>query len=183
MIRPTPTRGLAFCARAGRGGALPALLFAFLAAAASAAQSLPASAQDALPTRAPPGTALLVNGPDPASGLPFFGPNAIPSLRGSYLLDADRVELWFTRDLLYFDSSWKGDNSWSTRGLKALTRPGNGGAAVLALSAANWTLFFTPPSPPASTRRFVQAFIDRFTFFLDHAATDAELSFPASVAY
>jgi len=57
------------------------------------------------------------------------------------------------------------------------------GRLDLALRYANWSLIFDLPSADPPLRRFVAAFIDRFTFFLDNAHSDAELSFPATVAY
>ena len=128
--------------------------------------------------------ALLFRGPDKALGLPFFSPNAIPVLRGSYLLGTDELRVWFTREPLVFGDAWAVDSSWMIKaGGRALTMKAAEGLLDLALPAAGWTVIFELPSAEPAVRRFVAAFVDRFTFFLDNAHSDAELSFPATVTY
>ena len=150
---------------------------------AQAPQTLPA-APTALPTQAPSGMALLIRGPDKALGLPFFSPNAIPILRGSYLLSSDEVNIWFTREPLVFGGTWSADRSWTTKaGERSMTMKTPDGRLDLALSNVGWTVILELPSSDATVHRFVAAFVDRFTFFLDNAHDDAELSFPATVAH
>ena len=150
---------------------------------AQAAQPLP-TAPTALPTVAPAGMALLIRGPDRALGLPFFSPNAIPVLRGRYLLGSDEVKVWFTREPLVFDRAWAADPSWTAKaGERAMTMKAPDGRLDLALSNPGWTVIFELPSSDATVRRFVAAFVDRFTFFLDNAHGDADLSFPATVVH
>ncbi len=148
-----------------------------------AAQAL-SSAPTALPTLAPPGTALLISGPDKILGLPFFSPNSIPTIRGKYLIGADWLRVWFTREPLVFGAAWIADDSWAgISGFKALTMGTAGGALDLAMRNAGWTLILELPSADPAIRRFVSAFMKRFTFFLENSGSDADLSFPATVAY
>ena len=147
------------------------------------AQAL-ATAPTALPVEAPAGLAILIRGPDRLQGLPFFTPNAIPSLRGSYLLGKDELPFWFTREALVFGGAWVDDASWVTKaGGRPLTSRTAGGRIDLALRYPGWSIILELPSADPAIHRFVGAFIDRFTFFLDNAKSDAELSFPATLAY
>ncbi|MEI6877205.1 MAG: hypothetical protein WCL50_18995, partial [Spirochaetota bacterium] len=50
---------------------------------------VPSARPGAFPLAAPEGRALLATGPLPIRGLPFFSPNAIHGLSGSYLVGSD----------------------------------------------------------------------------------------------
>jgi len=168
----------------GRAGVLVALFVCGLLAGGwrLGAQALPPLPATSLPTSAPQGTALLVRGPDRVRGIPFFSPNAIPALRGSYLIGTETVDLWFTRDPLVFGPDWSPAASWAT-GSKGFAADGGAGVLDLALPSPTWTVIFRLPSSGATMHRFVAAFVERFGFFLDNARLDADISFPATVSY
>ncbi|HUX42387.1 MAG TPA: hypothetical protein VMV83_14560 [Rectinemataceae bacterium] len=174
---------------AWRGGRIGDLLrtLLFLGLSFCAVQLAPqtlALAPTALPTTAPSGTAILISGPDRVLGLPFFSPNSIPALRGTYLIGVDRLPVWFTREALFFGTEWGADDTWAPgSGLRALTQKAAEGRVDLALRKAGWSVIFELPSTDPALRRFVRAFMDRFGFFLENAGSDSALSFPATVAY
>ncbi|HUX37386.1 MAG TPA: hypothetical protein VMV44_05735 [Rectinemataceae bacterium] len=151
-----------------------------------AAEGLPPaqSSADSFAVAAPPGTAVLEEGPDRVRGLPFFAPNAIPALWGRYVLGNTDVVIWYTREILVFGKDWSPDPAWiAGKAYQALKTPGAGEGLDLALRMSGWTLIFELPSSDPASRRFVAAFVDRFGFFLSNARSEADLSFPATVAY
>jgi hypothetical protein len=131
---------------------------------------------------------LLVRGADAVRGLPFFSPNAIAALSGSYALSAAAparalVGVWYTREPLVLGAAWKRADIGGVSGY-ALAR---GSGSALLVRNARYALFFEPPSGTGSDdpalRAFIKAFDRKFLAFFDNAATDAELSFPAYVDY
>ncbi len=143
-----------------------------------------AAAAAAFAVAAPPGTAVLVEGPDRIRGLPFFAPNAIPALRGRYLLGSLPVLVWYTREILVFGKDWSPDPAWlAGKAYQALKTSSAGEGFDLALRMQGWTLILKLPSADPVSRRFVAAFVDRFAFFQANAPSETELSFPATVSY
>jgi hypothetical protein len=134
------------------------------------------------PTAAEPGKALLATGPAAIKGLPFFSPNAIPSLSGAYLVGAETLPVWYTREGLQFGGQWKERPSFALGGGRAWTLAANE-RFVVAWKQRRFSLIVSFPSERAFDLRFSAALLTRFTFFFENAATDAELSFPAVVQY
>jgi len=191
--------------RAAARGALPApfLLLAFLAASGLAVQAAAqaagggtsaAAAGGAFPGGAatggaaaarpelPPGRALLLRGPEPRKGLPFFSPNAIPALVGEYEVSTALVRVWSSRSPLSFGKSWESIPIKLPASLRALRLARDGGP-VIALAGPDYSLFFELPADTPAFRSFLAAFERRFAFFFEGAPTDAELSFPAYLDY
>jgi hypothetical protein len=163
---------------------------ALLALAGGAAQGK--AAQDSAAQGAQ--RVILISGPSPVKGLPFFPANALAALCGSYgpiagaeLKGASAPDgellVWYTREALVLGNSWKRTGIGGPTAF-ALARPQG---SVLVLVGPHYYLFFEPPAGSASGdlswRAFVQAFDRKFQAFLEKAATDAELSFPAYVDY
>jgi hypothetical protein len=135
---------------------------------------------------AEPSRAILLRGADPVKGLPFFAPNAIAALTGAYSLgkaQAPVVALWFSRESLVYDSSWKrlDPREGGPYAEAAYSLP-RGPGSVLALKSEGYTLFFELPGDPREAA-FTRAFSRKFPVFFRYAASDAELSFPAYVDY
>jgi hypothetical protein len=155
--------------------------------AAGQAQSPGSPPSGALPTSAPPGRALLVSGPTPVRGLPFFSPNGIPGLSGSYLVGADTVPLWYSREALVFDSAWRDTPALAPAGARAFVLSAEGSPFAERFTVAwkmrKFSVILSLHADEAAGRRFALAFLTRFAFFFDNAVTDAELSFPATVDY
>jgi hypothetical protein len=153
-------------------------------------QALPAvQAQDqasALPgpegKEASASPARLLRGPEAVHGLPFFGPNALPALRGEYGLGRTVLKVWSCRERLVFGSSWKPVEADSRPGLRAWRQDGERGP-VLALVSAGYALFFELPEEGQAFHRFALAMESRFQVFFENAGSDAELSFPAFVVF
>jgi len=182
--------------RAAARGALPApfILLAFLAASGLAVQAaaqaagsgtsaaaVPGGAAAARP-ELPPGRALLLRGPEPRKGLPFFSPNAIPALVGEYEVSTALVRVWSSRSPLSFGKSWESIPIKLPASLRALRLARDGGP-VIALAGPGYSLFFELPEDTPAFRSFLAAFERRFAFFFEGAPTDAELSFPAYLDY
>jgi len=182
--------------RAAARGALPApfILLAFLAASGLAVQAaaqaagsgtsaaaVPGGAAAARP-ELPPGRALLLRGPEPRKGLPFFSPNAIPALVGEYEVSKSLVRVWSSRSPLSFGKSWESIPIKLPASLRALRLARDGGP-VIALAGPDYSLFFELPADTPAFRSFLAAFERRFAFFFEGAPTDAELSFPAYLDY
>jgi hypothetical protein len=146
---------------------------------------------------AAPGRAVLLRGADAVKGLPFFAPNAIPSLAGLYALDAAgsladasgsgaaaaRVTVWYSREGIVFASDWKRldprAGGYYAESAYSLER---GEGTVLALKSEGYALFFELSGDPREAA-FAKAFSSKFAVFFRNAASDAELSFPAYVDY
>lgn len=141
-------------------------------------------APESLPTAAPKGRALLLSGPEPRKGLPFFPPNVIPALYGEYLVDTGRIPVFSTREPLALSGSWHAvlGPGWPATGIRAYRLAREGGV-VLLLRTAKYSLFLLLPPDLEAYRAFSLALERRFSFFFDNAADDAELSFPASVDF
>ncbi len=183
--------------RAAARGALPApfLLLAFLAASGLAVQAAAQAAGGGAITggaarggaaaarpELPPGRALLLRGPEPRKGLPFFSPNAIPALVGEYEVSKSLVRVWSSRSPLSFGKSWESIPIKLPASLRALRLARDGGP-VIALAGPDYSLFFELPADTPAFRSFLAAFERRFAFFFEGAPTDAELSFPAYLDY
>jgi hypothetical protein len=164
--------------------------FAALSAALALCLAVPIAAAPAASAR----RALLVSGADAVKGLPFFQPNAIAALTGAYALasvpsgastlGAERVGLWYTREAIVLDASWKRVDL-DGRTAYSLSR---GAGSVLCYKEGRFSLFFelgpaAAPGVEAERRAFIKAFLKKFLAFFDNAASDAELSFPAYVDY
>jgi hypothetical protein len=122
--------------------------------------------------------AILVRGSIPITGIPYFPPNALPALEGEYRFRSATVQVFFTREILYFPVEW--------------TKARYGEASVYELKAGERVVAaYRDPSgfylildfPPNADwiSRFFTAFRSRFEFFRQSAKTDADLSFPAVV--
>jgi len=138
-------------ARASRSTLVAALAaLAILACASAAAQpSKPGSGA----------RALLSRGAEPVRGLPFFSPNAIPSLRAEYILfaagslpsdaaqaiDPSRgealVRVWCTRERLVLGPVWAAISLGAARALSLERAEG----PALALVGGRYTLIFESP--------------------------------------
>jgi hypothetical protein len=143
--------------------------------------------------------AILESGADAVKGLPFFSPNAIPTLTGAYELEqasqnassglapnAPTLRLWYTRETVVLGSDWKSFELGEGRAYILSV----GGKEVLALRADRYTLFFEPDTATGAarlgdekTKAFIRAFSRKFLSFFENAASEAELSFPAYVDY
>jgi hypothetical protein len=153
------------------------LLSLALGALCASAQSLPSARR-----------AMLIRGPDRAKGLPFFQPNAIAALAGSYSLDgssatpaASAASVWFTREYLVLGPSWKRSDM---AGLAAYVQALPASQAVALKLSDYYLLFELPGSLPASLRSaFIEAFERKFLVFYQNAGSEAEISFPAFVDY
>jgi hypothetical protein len=162
--------------------AVVALGLGLLALGETAAEG--AAAADPGPPRvAPAGRALLSSGPDLLHGLPFFGPNAIAGLGGEYLVGAEAIPLWFTRVTLSYGGAWKEGGGFPVVAGAREYSLTTSGRSVIAWKYARYSLIISFPSETAELRRFASALLLRFAFFFENAATDAELSFPATVEY
>jgi hypothetical protein len=168
-----------------RALALVASALACLAIAAGTAGAQAAAAPAAR-------RALLVRGAVPARGLPFFPPNAISCLSGAYSLASDpgklpggekarEVGVWYTREALVLTAAWKKAPAFGA-GAMSLARDR---ALVLVLKDPRYYLLFDFPQAldEATMGAFALAFGRKFQAFLENAATEAELSFPAFVDY
>ncbi|HOX48185.1 MAG TPA: hypothetical protein PLG14_03285, partial [Spirochaetales bacterium] len=175
--------------RAAARGALPApfILLAFLAASGLAVQAAAQAAGGGAITggaarggaaaarpELPPGRALLLRGPEPRKGLPFFSPNAIPALVGEYEVSKSLVRVWSSRSPLSFGKSWESIPIKLPASLRALRLARDGGP-VIALAGPDYSLFFELPADTPAFRSFLAAFERRFAFFFEGAPTDAEL--------
>lgn len=130
------------------------------------------------------GRALLLSGPEPSRGLPFFPRNALRALRGEYLLSNGRVRVWSCRELLVFGSEWRPADSETLRASGyAVLSLSRAEGPVLAFRGREFALFLEPAADGPAFRRFALALLRRFSFFFDNAVDDAELSFPAFVDY
>jgi hypothetical protein len=176
-----------------RGLALAAILSALVIPLAAAPPA--GGAKAAAQTSAAPARAILSRGPDPVRGLPFFSPNAIPSLRVEYLLApaaqapadaasavaAERpgllLRVWCTRSPLVFGSTWTRTSVGERRAYLLSREEGE----VLALSRDGYCLLFELPEDKPAYRVFALALDDRFALYFENAPSDAELSFPAFV--
>lgn len=182
-----------------RGARLaPVLLLALAAASGLSAQAAaraagtggpaagaagPASLPGASPRlELPPGRALLLRGPEPRKGLPFFSPNALPALVGEYEASTALIRVWSSRSPISFGSYWELIPVKLPDSLRAY-RLARAAGPVLALAGPSYALFFELPADTPSGRNFLIAFERRFAFFFEGAPTDAELSFPAYVDY
>ncbi|MBL8966712.1 MAG: hypothetical protein JNG85_06860 [Spirochaetaceae bacterium] len=158
------------------------LATALLAAAAGLSAQAAGSAAEAFAAGQPAGRAVLLRGPEQRRGLPFFSPNALPALVGEYAAAGDRVRVWSTRAPIAFSAAWQVRRLALPAGLEArLLERGEG--PVLAFRAKGYTLFFEFGAQGAALERFALAFERRFSVFFERSATDAELSFPASVDF
>jgi hypothetical protein len=142
--------------------------------------------------------AVLTRGPDSLRGLPFFAPNAIPSLRAEYLIvsverapedaasavdpvrDEPQVRVWFTREPVVLSGEWKATNSG---GRRAWVLARAEGLPVLALVNERYALFLELPQDDSRMRAFAAALERRFTIFFENAPSDADLSLPAFVEF
>jgi len=187
-------------------GGLKLFACVFIALAASGAVgaqgAAPSRGASSAKTRAILSRAILSRGTEAVRGLPFFSPNAIPALRAEYLLapadaqPADAatavgrgrteplVRVWSTREPLVFGQAWARDleSQSDTRRALLLGRPEG---PVLALLEGGYVLLFELPAgaDAAAYRSFALALDRRFAIFFDHAPSDADLSFPASVDF
>jgi len=183
-------------------------LFGLVLAAGLALLAASSSSAAAAPRRA-----LLARGADPVKGLPFFSPNAIAALRGSYDLaeagaargaasgavpaspagalgsrgETRAIQVWYSREGVVFSEAWKrlgqGEAGAYAEAAFSLER---GAARVLALRAEGYALFFEltqDPKDAGAELSFVRAFAAKFALYFRNAQTDAELSFPAFVDY
>jgi hypothetical protein len=138
--------------------------------------------------------AFLASGADPVKGLPFFPPNALRALEGSYELGGlaspnapasapaqDRAQVWYTREAIVLGGSWRRTDLGAGFPSYALSRPQG---PVYCVEASGYFLFLEPPeAAPAAWSAFAAAFARKFQAFFQGAASDAELSFPAFVDY
>ncbi len=135
------------------------------------------------PAPAPrPGRALLLRGPEPRKGLPYFSPNAIASLVGVYAHVEGEIIVRYTRAPLVWGSAWENALVKTPENFRAYLRKDSLGR-VFALASPRYTLFFELHADSSATRAFALAFERRFRFFFEGAVSDAELSFPAYVDY
>jgi hypothetical protein len=147
-------------------------------------------------------SALLIRGTFAQRGLPFFGPNAIQSLSGEYLLgdssrdqaaalkaaqdelgqgNPNRINVWYTREQVVLSSEWK---STVAPGMRILSRPeGRPGIEVLFVKGEGYSLFLECKAVSAEIRAFALALNRKFSVFFGKASNDTELSFPALVEY
>lgn len=147
------------------------------------------------------GRGYLIDGPQPVKGLPFFSPNAIPSLKGSYALASESegsadlshrpsLNLWYTKEALVFGDAWKKADFAGLEARSALISSYKS-SSVLALREGRYTLFFVKDGSSsgdsdvetAVNKGFILAFEKKFQAFFQNAASDAELSFPAFVDF
>jgi hypothetical protein len=149
---------------------------------------MPPSSQ--IPTVAPVGRAILIHGPETLRGLPFFSPNAIPALGASYLLADKAIRVWYTREALWFSDEWHAIPEPSGPGIKQVLRRDDARLGVIVLRTQRFSLFLSLPDGTGTGagigpefRRFSAGLVSRFAFFFDNAATDAELSFPATIDF
>jgi hypothetical protein len=168
---------------------------AFAAVFLAAWASLPAQAGAASAGASPASEtrrAILVRGAYAVKGLPFFPPNALPALTGTYGPDAGsassafragEISVWYTRETLVLGGTWKRADIGGSEAYFVERHQG----PVVVLKSAGYYLFFELPagtSPDDKDRAsFVRAFDRKFLVFFANAATDAELSFPAYVDY
>lgn len=147
--------------------------------------------------------AILVDGAFAVKGLPFFPPNALSALTGTYRTDsgqgsvpstaqssraspgskADDISVWFTRETLVMDGSWRQTETGGSASY-VLARPQ--GPVIVQKSARFYLFFEFPAGVSPDDRRglsFISAFDRKFLVFFANAATDEELSFPAYVDY
>jgi len=164
----------------------------FLAAGAAAQSS---------GARAAKSSGLLVRGPFSERGLPFFGANAIPVLRGEYLVGAKAEDaasavgaasaegsassagpttVWYTREGVVLSSAWQAIPGSANASLRLLAQPEG---EVLYVRGEGYSLFVRAPKADAAARSFALALNRRFAVFFNSASSDAELSFPAVVEY
>jgi len=174
-------------------------LLLLLAGAASPSRFAALSAQGlGSPPAASSFRAVLTRGPDALRGLPFFAPNAIPSLRVEYLIiaadsspedaasavDPARAEplvrVWFTREAVVLGRDWKETRSG---GRQAWSLARAEGLPVLALLHERYALFLELPQDDARMRAFAAALERRFSVFFENAPSDADLSLPAFVEF
>ncbi len=126
------------------------LLAAILCIVAMPAQAQPAGAPKpaASAKTAAKNVALLLRGAFYERGLPFFGPNAIPVLRGEYLIGGEAEDavsaigtapagseaqaaeagsgaatVWYTREMIVLSSAWTAVPGSANASLRILARP------------------------------------------------------------
>jgi hypothetical protein len=154
---------------------------AFLAFLAASIAFIPvlryaAAAQSAVSNA--PNRAILARGPIPVNGIPYFPPNALPALEGEYRFREATVDVFFTREILYFPAAW----SKARYGEASVFELKSGGRVVVAYrDASGYYLILDFPPNAAWASRFLAAFRSRFEFFRRSAKTEADLSFPAVV--
>jgi len=183
-----------------RAALAAALFLAGCLGAHAAAQALaPAGAQGRAARRA-----ILVRGADAVKGLPFFSPNALAALVGSYDLaglgataarapapgaapgtapGAAEARVWYTREPLVLGGAWRRTD---LEGSLAYSLAQDGGAVLLLKDPGYYLFFeFSKELAPdeAGRRAFVLSFERKFQVFFQNASNDAELSFPAYVDY
>jgi hypothetical protein len=119
---------------------------------------------------------VLAKGTETAKGIPFFEPNVIPCMKGSYDFHGGRIDVWFTREPVVFDASWK-DARLSGYDVRRKT---DGALKVVAYRGSErWTVFLALDRDEAALGAFLATFLDRFRYFLHYAKDDSEVSFPA----
>ena len=180
---------------------LAALAAAFLAAASL---GLPAAAQAAGSQGTAARRALLSRGADSVKGLPFFPPNALSALVGSYALAGlssklatgpaaapfsaavwglAEARVWYTRESLVLGSAWRRTDL----GGRLAYSLAQAQRQVLLLREEGYYLFFefSRDLESEDPRRgaFALAFERKFQAFFQNASGDAELSFPAFVEF
>ena len=132
-----------------------------------------------------PGNALLR--PDAGESLtaPYVGQRITllaQCAAGSYLVGRETIPVWYTREALQFNAAWREQATLAVPGSRARVLA-EGGRFVVAWKYPLYAIIVALPSDTAESRRFATAFLLRFLYFFENAATDAELSFPASVDY
>lgn len=136
-----------------------------------------------------PGQAILLNGPGIQAGLPGFGLNAFPCLYGSYLLaDAKNeqasqniieIEIWFTKEFLYYDEAWQNANCSSLPSGLILHKQNEGAYTLWALSHKDYSLLLRFPVAYENHCRFITVLEERFSFFYRYTEQPEDISFPA----
>jgi hypothetical protein len=125
--------------------------------------------------------AVLVSGPLPAAGIPWFPPNALPAITGRYRLGKETIGVFFTREILYFTPEWLA-NSYDDLKVRerVMPLPGAGERMVAAWrDEKGFIILLDFPRESDWKAAFIRIFRTRFSFFLQSIKSDDELSFPA----
>jgi hypothetical protein len=125
-----------------------------------------------------PGQTVLNDGPVQGKGLYFLQPNVIPYSRASYVLDAGRVDIYYTEAAISVEPGWQ---AFRCPG-RTLQRFSFRGETVLyARPAESYALFIVSTALPEGFCAFFDQFLSDFSYFRSAVGAQDRVPFPAVV--
>lgn len=128
--------------------------------------------------------AILARAPHPREGIPWLGPNTLPSLTATYRYAGFSVEVVYTAAAIPLRRSWARGACPGTLEVTSSTTADRLQSSSLVLihpDRGGWSLFFAFPRELEPDRRcsFVARFVPSFLSFLSATREEASSSFPA----